>query len=178
MAFGVSFLPENNGDENGDLERDRGAQFQKAIQLLQLRLPRRPSFGGLAPAPLLNAPGGMGMGGQPEHSAYAQAFLAMAGMGQPQDAGAPRLPSAPVHMPKIVPGQLPNPSAGTPKIVPGINAGATMVPQGPIQKPGQAPPSFMPEMNPGASDLSSLPQASGGPVFPWKKDPWGGNTFF
>ena len=89
--FGVSFVPD--GQNGNDPQRPGGGptdRYQEAVKILSLRLPKmRGAMGGIAPSPLLNASGAMGQpqtamgGGQPINSEVAQAFLQMAGMGQP-----------------------------------------------------------------------------------------------
>lgn len=88
MAIGVSFLEGLSG--GGDPREDvngHAAQVQRAIQLLNLRLPRVAGANAIAPGALLNAPGGMpGM----DSALQLQAVMrAMAGMGGPMGAPAP-----------------------------------------------------------------------------------------
>lgn len=127
--FGVSFVPD--GQNGNDPQKQGGPtdRYQEAVKILSLRLPklRGAMGGGIAPAPLLNAPGAMGQpqtamgGGQPINSEVAQAFLQMAGMGQPGQRRRPQGlmsgPRAPQAAPRVVPGidQLPN---GVPNIPP------------------------------------------------------------
>lgn len=76
---GVSFVPGQNG-EGG--EAPQGTQpLQSAVRLLSLRLPRITGAQGLAPGQLLNAPGGMGMGGgNAMANPLFQALLRLAGI--------------------------------------------------------------------------------------------------
>lgn len=106
--FGVSFTPGQNGEDVGQA-RGPADRLQRAIQILSLRLPRRPNIqGALAPTPLLQARGGFGSpfgrgavaqtqqqqpgGGL---NPVIQALLQLSGMG-PQ-MGAPM-------MPRVIPG--------------------------------------------------------------------------
>lgn len=65
MAFGLSFAP---GQPSNQQQRPGGAggvvsPVQQAIQMLSLRLPRVAGAQALAPGPLLQGPGAMGLGG-------------------------------------------------------------------------------------------------------------------
>lgn len=131
MAFGISFLGDNEDAQAPNGEQD---QYQEAIRILNLRLPKIVGGQGIAPAPLLQAPGAMGM--------------APSAVG-PQ--GGPMAPMVPT--PRLIPGgqnQPPNPvqqalarMAGmalpSPRVVPGTQAGAS-VPQLPqIQRQFEPP---------------------------------------
>lgn len=146
-GFGVSFLPDGLGEDAGTDEQAKGAQFQRAIQLLQLRIPRVHSGGAsLAPAALLNAPGSMGV--NPDTAMMQQAILAMAGrpMGnQPQAApvspmSAPRAARTPIRQPQSSPRTLaPSSSPATPRVIPGIDTLPGPLPQGPVQQQWNSP---------------------------------------
>lgn len=78
-SFGVSFVPGGQGDPGKSMPEGQAGgapPLQQAIQLLSLRLPRVVGANGLAPGPLLNAPGGMGGTGNP----LLEALLRLAGM--------------------------------------------------------------------------------------------------
>ena len=97
-SFGVSFLPGSQNQQNGTGMSGRPASqspMQEAVKILSLRLPKFYGSQSLAPAPLLQAAGGMG---QPaaRGNVTAQALAGLAGlppsMALPQMA-APVLPS-------------------------------------------------------------------------------------
>lgn len=147
MAFGVSFLPDGSREEGMGDEGNPRAQFQRAIQLLQLRLPRILSGGGqIAPAPLLNAMGGGGM--NPNAALVQQAIAGMAGVPLPPSAPpAATPPNRPPAAPRVGAGQrrpstsrptitMPNPRATLPRVGPGIAPipGPSLVPKGPVRR--------------------------------------------
>lgn len=147
MAFGVSFLPDGSREEGMGDEGNPRAQFQRAIQLLQLRLPRILSGGGqIAPAPLLNAMGGGGM--NPNAALVQQAIAGMAGVPLPPSAPpAATPPNRPPAAPRVGAGQrrpstsrptitMPNPRATLPRVGPGIAPMPLpgLVPTGPVRR--------------------------------------------
>ena len=134
-GFGVSFVP-GQGEQNtqNGPGRPGGANpVQSAIQMLSLRLPRLGGAQGLAPGPLLQAPGGGGMpggglGGGVADNPLLQALLRLAGIfgGQGGGMGAPALPmgggmGAP-PIPRVIPGSdpsmAPRPGPGVPTFPP------------------------------------------------------------
>jgi len=104
-GFGVSFAP-GTEDPNELKGRTPQEQYQQAIRVLSLRLPKIVGGSPLAPAPLLNAPGsgGMPMGpvGQPQPGnpgSLPEAYRGLAG-----------LPPAPTPAPRVSPGLDPIPT--------------------------------------------------------------------
>ncbi len=119
MGFGVSFL----GDDEHAQGREK--QFQQAVEILSMRVPRIVGGGALAPAPLLQAPGGAG---SPfAQSAIQQAMAQMAGLpqqGSPMGGGMAPMGMSPQRMPTrpMQPqASQPRMQAPTPRIIPGLD---------------------------------------------------------
>ena len=95
--FGISFVPGAQPDNQNGMSGGRGGAsrnpIQEAVKILSLRLPKFYGSGSIAPAPLLQAPGGMGQPGA-RGNVTAQALAQMAGlpMAQPSMA-APQIPT-------------------------------------------------------------------------------------
>lgn len=136
--FGVSFVPGGQAENNRDKVGQQASQAaQQAIQFLSLRLPRVTGAQGLAPAPLLNAPGGSGM-----PSGVIEALLRLAGMGGTPIGGGPvgampfqPPPQTPIGMPGAPGGGAPPP----PRIVPGEQGPLTPPPTFGAPRPPQPP---------------------------------------
>ena len=187
--FGLSFLPEDNGmDRNRPQGQPSGAPpLQQAIKLLSLRLPRVAGANALAPGPLLNAPGGGGLGAPPLQALLQRLFGPQSGpmkipFGQMPGAGgfipgadgmmsggasAPMLPASP----PITPGKGTFPPMGppAPRITPGMRPGEGGGYAGPPPRfaPEPAPPSAPPQppqlpQNP----FADIPQMGGGGFTP------------
>ena len=81
--FGISFVPGAQPDNQNGLAGGRGGAsrnpMQEAVKILSLRLPKFYGSGSIAPAPLLQAPGGMGQPGA-RGNVTAQALAQMAGL--------------------------------------------------------------------------------------------------
>lgn len=161
MAIGVSFL----GDDAEETGREP-SPFQQAVQVLSMRVPRFPRGQVLAPAPLLQGPGGAG---QPiARSSVAEAFARMAGLMPPQGApmGGGQAPMAGMAPPSAMPG---------PRIVPGIDpipGGAGQVPDAPVTREWEMPPAPQappPLTNPAQGDTLPLEMRNR------KRDPWRGD---
>lgn len=150
-GFGVTFVP-GQGEQNGQNGPGRPGgvnPVQSAIQMLSLRLPRLGGAQGLAPGPLLQAPGGGGMpggglGGGVAANPLLQALLHLAGLfgGQGGGLGAPALPMGGVTggapLPRIIPGEYSrNPmTIPSPGGAPGAPTPVTLTPN---QPPGDIP---------------------------------------
>lgn len=113
--WGVSFVPgaQDEGQSQGG-GRPGGPRnpVQEAIQILSLRLPRVYGATSLAPAPLLNAAGGMGQPGA-KGNVTAQALAQMAGL--PPGVGQPAMEHQPAspwmeHQPTPPAPTIPTPS--------------------------------------------------------------------
>src|SRR3990167_2804031 len=92
--FGISFVPGQSQDpQNGMAGGRMGASrspMQEAVKVLSLRVPKFYGSQSLAPAPLLQAPGGMGQPGA-RGNVTAQALAQMAGL--PPSMGMPQMPA-------------------------------------------------------------------------------------
>src|SRR3990167_4739790 len=92
--FGISFVPGAQPDNQNGMVGGRGGAsrnpIQEAVKILSLRLPKFYGSQSLAPAPLLNAPGGMGRPGA-RGNVTAQALAQMAGL--PPSMGMPQMPA-------------------------------------------------------------------------------------
>lgn len=150
MGFGVSFLPsdQNSPNNQNPLGNAGGAPpLQQAIQLLSLRLPHVVGSQGLAPGPLLQSPGGMGL---------AEILKQLFGQGQPATSlpGGGTLP-----MPAFHPGATPPPPPGPPTFG---QPGTQDLPKPPGgYPPGQGlPPGTF---HPGGYDQGPSPMAPTGP---------------
>ena len=128
-GFGLSFVPGGQDDPENDDRRTAQQQYQQAVQLLSLRMPRIRGGGALAPAVLLEGPGSMG---SPfARSAIAQTQLqpqAMAPTSQPPLAGSGAVKKPGIAKPKLSPtaqaflemAGLGSGSLPTPHFTPGI----------------------------------------------------------
>src|SRR3990167_9429482 len=80
--FGISFVTGAQPDNQNGMSGGRGGAsrnpIQEAVKILSLRLPKFDGSGSIAPAPLLQAPGGMGQPGA-RGNVTAQALAQMAG---------------------------------------------------------------------------------------------------
>ena len=138
MGFGVSFLGDDDDESGG-----RAQQFQKAVEILSMRVPKVVGGGAMAPAPLLQ---GMG-GGSPfgGDSAMAQAFAQMAGIPPPQapqaqpQQQAMMAPQRPAAMP-MRPPQQPRQPPPMPRIIPGIEQTGAPPPVGNVGREWAPPP--------------------------------------
>lgn len=138
MAFGVSFL----GDDEDPSQRE---QYQQAVEILSMRLPRIVGGGAIAPAPLLHGQGAQGSPFGHSEAALRQAFAQMAGLppmgaqgGGAQQPGAPSMQG--LFRPRV--------PASQPRIIPGIDVGAP-APQGDVSREWTPdPPLPSPERNP------------------------------
>ena len=116
QPYGVSFTPTNQAlQEQDQMQGQFGApgapRGQEAIRVLQLRLPRVVGGGGIAPAPLLGAPGGMGA---PGPGAFSFAPQGMPQQG-PQIQGAQN----PMMQAILQLAQM-SPMGGAPRVTPGV----------------------------------------------------------
>lgn len=109
--LGISFMPGAQGDQGNNPQQ---TPVQQAIQTLSLRIPRVVGAGSLAPGQLLNAPGGAGLGGNPNSAALLEQIRRMLfgggsvpGPGQFHPA-LPHLPGEPGGTPRVIPGEPPN----------------------------------------------------------------------
>jgi hypothetical protein len=196
QPYGVSFTPTNQA-----LEEQPGGQTslsgigaprgQEAIRTLSLRLPRRPMFNGIAPAPLLGAPGAMGAPGPGEFSFAAQSPQPSAGpVGQAPSIGGAAAPQNPMMQAILRMAQM-APQGGAPRVTPGITPNE----QGPQHNPfPNAPgghtlprpedPVARSSPNPGATPLTQrqIPQEFPVPQIPFLGSGWspytGGGGFY
>ena len=166
--YGQSFSPLRQGPDAGRAKPGGGSQTQEAIRTISTRIPRITQGGqSLAPAPLLNAPGGMGMAapmgtaGAPSlglEELIRRLFGLLGGgapMGGPAPMGAPggMAPmagaplGAPLAPPTVRPGGMG--SAPPPRVVPGS--------QGPFPGPIQPAP-----VDPSGSWFNTNPYYQGG----------------
>lgn len=176
MAFGVSFLPQGGGNPGEQGQPTAVEPSQAAIKILSLRLPKVTGGSPFAPAPLLQAPGGMG---NP---------LLRSGIGQTQQRVLPQLaappgPSGPVG-PSV--GGAPSPFAGG--LPPGVIQDVLDI-LAKMPKPPMAPPRVIPgeegrNPNPRPSDPGMPapttptftlppPPAPAPPAQDFPRTPWG-----
>lgn len=129
-GLGVSFVPGGQAENNRDkVQQQGGNALQQAIQFLSLRLPRVTGAQGIAPAPLLNAPGG---GGMPP--GIIEALLRLAGQPGNRGQGGREMWNGPSAGLPFAPPPMGG-SMGTPHITPGEGMNLPM-PQAPVQGPG------------------------------------------
>ena len=113
MAYGLQFQPgaPQNGEQNGGVGANRG-RVQAPVQVLSTRLPKFFGSQSIAPASLLQAPGGMGQPGA-RGNVVAQALAQLAGlppgMASPTGGMQPPMMAPPPMMPPPMP-SLPPPS--------------------------------------------------------------------
>lgn len=154
-GFGVSFVPGGQGDptkQMGQGQAGGAPPLQQAIQMLSLRLPRVVGANGLAPGPLLSAPGGMGQpGGDAALNPLLQALLRLAGMSGGGGSMAPGGPS-------IGPGTAP-----MARVTPGegeTRPGPQLMPPMPPSGGGGFAPDAGRQMGPGAPTFPGTPAGS------------------
>lgn len=76
--FGLSFSPGGQNGPNGQpTNGQRPTPIQQAIQTLSLKIPRVAGASAFTAQPLLNSPGGMGLGGNPNSAAMLEQLRRM-----------------------------------------------------------------------------------------------------
>jgi hypothetical protein len=140
MAFGISFTPTNQALADQGRVHGRTSlsgvgpqQRQEAVRFLSLRLPRFTGGGGIAPAPLLGAPGAMGQQGPGQFSFTAPGLQPSANAPAIRGAAHP-LVQAVMRMSQMAPMLSPTSSAPPPRVTPGVQDPGDYVP-GPETRP-------------------------------------------
>lgn len=185
MAFGLSFVPGQQADQT----RKPGAPgagaavspIQQAIQMLSLRLPRVTGAQGLAPGPLLNAPGGGGFGGGGGIDALLRLLF---GMGGPMNPAGVPIQTQPSGMPGQQRYTVPPRLAPLPRVSAGIRTTDPRAEEYRTQQASQyrnslpTPPSTPIPGRPmgyGNTPDHWRPWGASGPAG-WSDDPWFGGS--